>query len=480
MNEPQLLAALFGVMVVVLSVAFFNHRFALRRRGSVDFQRWRSLAESRGWSFTATTESCRMVARVHGAQVICNAVGTYVGRANLPEMLLVRNPRHNPANDALVVATSVVVPIVGAPPGFSLRPRSMADSVTSLVGSAVALRDEGLSAAIVATGEEAAVHALMEKPGVREAILGLVGYGTLSADGAMIQLTAGDLVGNVDLEILVERMAALAALIGVAEAEVRPMPIPTAPAVRRPRLATLVQRVASTATTKFGMQAADDLTGRAVIIEIELDTLHLRHGLADGSQGVMLVGTEVRGTTRAEISARASFDEIRRMMPGCRVSAEAILERYDGLRDRAELHADGPLTISPDPEPSAHRQREAAFAALADEVGLKTDLSPVLEVLATASATRARLLVHIAGREYHGEFVPIKQNSLRDGFVPEAARNGTSWTGLVGKREAEILVPPGIPAPDGPVRVQIVRWDEFGGRPVLLALPPDVPRGTSE
>jgi hypothetical protein len=470
LDDPRFLYFVFAAVVFLVSVTFFGGRFAIRRRGSVDFDRWRSLAETRGWSFTSTSTGCRLVARIDGAQVIANAVGTHIGRTASADQLFVRRQRHNPANDALVVATSILAPIAGTPPGFSLRQRSLADSVAGLVTASIPLDDERLSAAVIVTGEGETAR-LMARADVRDAILGLVGFGTFSMATDVIQLSTGDLLNPVDLELLVERVAVLAVAIGFPEPEVRPIPIPTAPAIRRSRLGTLVQRVASTASTKFGQSAADDLTGRPVNCEMELDTIHLRHGLADGSQGVMLIGIEVRGTTRIEMNARASCEEIRRMMPGTRVTADATIESYDGVRDRAELRADGPLTLTDDPEPNAKRQRDATFAKLADEIAEKNSLSAVVEVLYAASATRARLLVNASGREYLGELVPLKHGPVKDGFIPEAARRGTRITGLVGKREVEVLAPESCTEIPADIRATIIRWDEFAGRPVLMLAP---------
>jgi hypothetical protein len=458
----QSLFPMIAGLVMVASAALVRRRMLADKPPKVDFRDWDATARANGWSVSVFPSSCRLLARIDGVRVVANGVGS---RKALPDDLPWWQALFSaPPEGALVVASSVTATVIDA--RFTVRKREIAEIATP----DPVLDDRELTSSLVFGGDAEAATVAIAKPGVRASLLRLTRRGAVSVSDGMVLVASPQILSSADLLQAVRDVAVVAAAIGAPELGDAP--------IRPPRLAGLVRQVIAGAQAPSGNAPGSALAGKAVSLEFEVERIHLRHGLADGSDGVTLEGHESRATTRVAVGARPPFEVLRDVRPGVEVHTTAMVESYDARSDSAELQATGAMSVvkapaassaaTPDGPPSQLGPTPPAASTVDAEA--PGDLGTLLHALA-AAGTRTLTLLRAARRGWAGEFTATHLEPTPARPVPPAVRGGARWVGHVDGVAVELLTPPDAPPPAGRVEVMLYRWDEFTARAVCVVNP---------
>jgi hypothetical protein len=531
-------------IAIVISAAAIaigvNLLFLNRRRGLVltvgpepDHRAWEMFATTNHLSLVPTPKNPRLSGAWHGVNISVEAKWY---RADKGDELAER--RGMPDIQKTWVMSTRFRAGIGAklPEGLHLRRQSLVEAFADrlVAGGELILGDQEFDDAWLVYGKDKEeLGKVLLDPRVRPAVMELLlGKGEVTVDETSIVIELPHYVSDWQelerylgrIQAAVEAFRAVAPRTAEAVGHDKPADAPKYEKglpPHKPTLTGLMTRAvaAGFTATRVGRDAVNEMIGRNVLVDIEVERTapyHTRTGL---HQGVTVVGLLTGGTSRVEVNfTGAGVDLAKQVLPGDRVIADAYVEQYEPLRNIAEVSSDSPpevrrgeakgapsaatqlrpglhgadaaaSTATPAPTSSGTRLKpkpptgsvslEAAAPLVTAATGT-SDIGVLLRALATGAAGRAVLLLEQQGREYDLQALvdvieptpPWRADPrLRDGRTVYALQDTTG-------QRVEVRLPPDRNAEidalgqGGMLKVRVIvkAWDEVAAHAVLEAL----------
>jgi hypothetical protein len=425
------------------------------------------------------------------------------------EARLSRDPKHSDQGGVQTAFRAGV----GArlPPGLELRKQGGALTDAVAAGQEIAIGDADLDARFVIHGfDQEGIARLLQSPDVRQSLLGLATLdGDLRVDEVSVRVVVARYVtAEAEIQVVLDHMAAAVQAMRVVAPPLSRTPTPAEMPVRRPTLSGLLRRAASAgaSSTTTGRDSLRELYGQLCTLELDVERVAPYVSRLGVAEGVSVIGVVFGGTSRVEVhfSGEEAVERAKRAKLGDHLAIEGFIERYDVLRDTAELKttvppfgmgghtqdepAAAPVWATPTPATPRGRSRKSnvaypatQFSQLAGLAASMDSLALMVDALYTGQEARNRLLIDVRNKPWTLSLRLVQVQRTVAWRVDGELRDGRTVLGTPegSVRTVEVRFPPARNAEiDGAEKgaildgeVLLVAWDDFSDRPVLEARP---------